>query len=152
MRNAARQPTASTPSAAAVPTIVFHGRSDRTVHPDNGRRVIEEAAARAAAAGIALQREEQRLTVVGRTVTRTVYNDPHQVRQLEHWEATGAVTAPHTTSGTTAPLVLHRRAASHTHNNYDVNDSPGLNSTARYGHRANFDVGDTLGWFGTEAA
>lgn len=86
MRNAARQPTASAASAAAVPTIVFHGRSDRTVHPDNGRHVVEEAAARAAAAGIALQREEQRLTVAGRTVTRTVYSDPRQVPRLEHWE------------------------------------------------------------------
>jgi poly(hydroxyalkanoate) depolymerase family esterase len=86
MRKAARKPTASTGSSAAVPTIVFHGRADRTVHPGNGRKVIEEAAARAQAAGVALQREEQQMMVAGRTVTRTVYTDAQQVTRLEHWD------------------------------------------------------------------
>lgn len=91
MRRAAHKPTAHTASGAAVPTIVFHGRADRTVHPGNGRKVIEEAAARAQAAGMALQREDQQLTVGGRTVTRTIYKDAQQVPRLEHWDiAAGA--------------------------------------------------------------
>jgi poly(hydroxyalkanoate) depolymerase family esterase len=86
MRMAARKPMSSATSAALVPTIVFHGRADRTVHPGNGRKVIEEAAARAQAAGIALQCEERQMTVAGRTVTRTVYRDLQQVPRLEHWD------------------------------------------------------------------
>lgn len=86
MRRPARDPVANAPSGAALPTIVFHGRSDRTVHPDNGRRIVEEAAARALAAGIALTREEQRMTVGSDIVTRTLYTDPRQVARLEHWE------------------------------------------------------------------
>lgn len=86
MRTAARRPAGRTKSETVVPTIVFHGRADRTVHPGNGRKVIEEAAAQAQAAGIALQREEQQLAVDGRTVTRTVYKDTQQVPRLEHWE------------------------------------------------------------------
>jgi poly(hydroxyalkanoate) depolymerase family esterase len=86
MRKAARKPTTGATSIPAVPTIVFHGRADRTVHPGNGRMVIEEAAARAQAAGIPLQREEQQMTVAGRTAIRTVYKDPQQVSRLEHWD------------------------------------------------------------------
>lgn len=93
MRTAARKPTPSAASGAAVPTIVFHGASDRIVHPGNGLQVIREAAARAAAAGIALQREEQRLTVAGRAVTRTLYKDARQVPRLEHWEIAGGTHA-----------------------------------------------------------
>ncbi|HET8747570.1 MAG TPA: PHB depolymerase family esterase, partial [Ramlibacter sp.] len=86
MRTAARKTTASPASAAAVPTIVFHGTSDRIVHPGNGRQVIREAAAQAASCGISLQRVEQQVTVGGRTVTRTIYRDAHHVPRLEHWE------------------------------------------------------------------
>lgn len=86
MRTAARKTTAGAASSAAVPTIVFHGASDRIVHPDNGRQVIQDAAARAAAAGLALQREEQQVTVAGRAVTRTLYKDARQLPRFEHWE------------------------------------------------------------------
>ena len=95
MRKPARgaAPAASGPP---VPTIVFHGRSDRTVHPDNGRRIAEEAAARATAAGIVLAREDQRTTGAGRPATRTVYKDAEGVSRVEHWEIAGA---PHAWSG-----------------------------------------------------
>lgn len=93
MRTAARKPTASSTSAAAVPTIVFHGGSDRIVHPDNGRQVIREAAARAASSGIPLHAVEQQVTLGGRSVTRTIYRDAHQVSRLEHWEIAGGMHA-----------------------------------------------------------
>lgn len=99
MRTAARRPAAGTASAAVVPTIVFHGRADRTVHPGNGRKVIEEAVAQAQAAGIALQREEEQLAVAGRKVTRTVYKDTQQVPRLEHWDIAAG---PHAWSGGSA--------------------------------------------------
>lgn len=93
MRTAARKPPARTGPTQVVPTIVFHGRADRTVHPGNGRKVIEEAAAQAQAAGLALQREEERLAVGGRTVMRTVYKDTQHVPRLEHWEIAAAAHA-----------------------------------------------------------
>ncbi|HEX2544342.1 MAG TPA: PHB depolymerase family esterase [Ramlibacter sp.] len=93
MRRPPRTPGARLAGTAAVPTIVFHGRSDRTVHPENGRQVVEQAAARAAAAGIALQRDEQEVTLAGRPVKRAVYRDAGQVRRLEHWEIGGAAHA-----------------------------------------------------------
>lgn len=86
MRRAARKPAPGTASAAAIPTIVFHGRADRTVHPGNGRHVIEEAVERARAAGMVLQRDEQRITAAGHAATRTVYKDAQGVARLEHWE------------------------------------------------------------------
>jgi poly(hydroxyalkanoate) depolymerase family esterase len=91
MRSGARHNSTGTAPAAAVPTIVFHGASDRTVHPGNGRRIVEEAAGHAAAAGITLQRKEQRTSTAGRPVTRTVYVDERDVARLEHWDiAAGA--------------------------------------------------------------
>lgn len=96
MRKAARKPLEATRPPAPVPTIVFHGRADRTVHPGNGRKLIEEAAARAQAAGVALQCEAQEIMVAGRSVTRTVYRDPQQVARLEHWDIAAG---PHAWSG-----------------------------------------------------
>lgn len=78
---------------AAVPTIVFHGTADPTVHPDNGRHVIEDAAARMAAAGMALRRDEQRFTSGGQAVTRTVYSDAAAAPRIEHWEVEGVAHA-----------------------------------------------------------
>ncbi|MCG2595814.1 PHB depolymerase family esterase [Ramlibacter sp. XY19] len=92
MRKPARGASAPAAPGAPVPTIVFHGRSDRTVHPDNGRRIAEEAAARASAAGIVLAREDQRLAT-GRPATRTVYKDSQGVSRVEHWEIAGAAHA-----------------------------------------------------------
>ncbi|GAB3777671.1 PHB depolymerase family esterase [Ramlibacter monticola] len=86
MRRPARKPGAGATSLAVVPTIVFHGDSDRTVHPDNGCQLIAEAVARATVSDIELQPQEQCLTLAGRTVKRTIYHDPLQVPRLEHWE------------------------------------------------------------------
>jgi poly(3-hydroxybutyrate) depolymerase len=56
----------------AIPTIVFHGDSDTTVHPSNGEyAIVGEARSDTGEAG-------------GRTYTRTRY------RGLEHWLVHGA--------------------------------------------------------------
>lgn len=89
MRRPARTASTGTASGVVVPTIVFHGGSDRTVHPDNGRRLIAEALARASSSGIPLLPREQTVTVAGRTAQRTVYHDPLGVSRLEHWDIPG---------------------------------------------------------------
>jgi poly(hydroxyalkanoate) depolymerase family esterase len=99
MRRPARTAATGATSAAIVPTIVFHGGADRTVHPDNGRRLIAEALAGAGSAGIALLPQEQTVTVAGRTVRRTTYRDPLGVPRIEHWDIPGG---PHAWSGGSA--------------------------------------------------
>lgn len=71
--------------AAAVPTIVFHGDADRTVHPANG----QQAYARSVAAGGAAQTESGR-SPGGRTWTRRVQRDAAGKVVAEHWEIHGA--------------------------------------------------------------
>lgn len=99
MRRPARTASTGATSAAVVPTIVFHGGSDRTVHPDNGRGLVAEALARASASGIALRPQEQIVTEAGRTARRTVYHDPLGVPRLEHWDIPDG---PHAWSGGSA--------------------------------------------------
>ena len=55
----------------AVPTIVFHGDQDHTVHPLNGEQVSEQVSA--AAPGAAGNRVEQGVSSGGRRFTRTVH-------------------------------------------------------------------------------
>ncbi len=70
----------------AVPTIVFHGDGDRTVHPVNGERVIEQATP-VAALGTTVTRG----TAPGGTAyTRTVRADGEGRAILEHWVLHGA--------------------------------------------------------------
>lgn len=99
MRKATRQRSGGQAGSAAVPTIVLHGRADPTVHPGNGRHVVEDAVARMAAAGVRLAREEQQVPTDGRPVTRTVYRDAGAVPRLEHWEIAAG---PHAWSGGSA--------------------------------------------------
>ncbi len=73
--------------AVPVPTIVFHGDQDRTVHPRNGEQVIE--AALGGAAGAALQ-VEQGLTSQGRRYTRSTHVGAHGDAVAEHWLLHGA--------------------------------------------------------------
>jgi poly(hydroxyalkanoate) depolymerase family esterase len=78
MRRAPRG-TAGEPGAA--PVIVFHGTSDRTVHPGNGKEIVQAAAAAYEAAGVALHR-----TQAG-PVTR--FSAPDGTPLVEHWEIRG---------------------------------------------------------------
>jgi poly(hydroxyalkanoate) depolymerase family esterase len=100
MRSGPRKGSAAAAPGSLVPTIVFHGDADRTVHPRNGRAIVEEGAARATASGIALRRQEQRTTADGRPVTRVVYVDERDVTRLELWEIAAAAHAWSGGSGT----------------------------------------------------
>ena len=70
----------------AVPTIVFHGDQDRTVHPRNGERVI--AAVRAS--GAAGARVEQGTCGQGRRYTRSADAPASGSAAAEHWLVHGA--------------------------------------------------------------
>ena len=73
----------------AVPTIVFHGDRDTTVHPRNGHHVIARS----------MQITNSRKTVHrgrvtgGHAYTRTIHTDPSGRAVFEHWEIHGAAHA-----------------------------------------------------------
>ena len=65
----------------AIPTIVFHGDQDRTVHPRNGAEV-----AIGAAAGASYVREVERGTVPGgRSYSRSVHRNQSGKQMIEDW-------------------------------------------------------------------
>ena len=77
-------------TARGVPTIVFHGDSDATVHPSNGEQVIAQAAAPSrenaranvsAHGDAAVESGEAR----GRAYTQTTYRDAAGKSVMEHW-------------------------------------------------------------------
>ena len=65
----------------AVPSIVFHGDQDATVHPRNGEQASEQAVAAAqGASGQSLtQRKEQGVASGGRRFTRTVHQRSNDI-------------------------------------------------------------------------
>ncbi|HYE40116.1 MAG TPA: PHB depolymerase family esterase [Ramlibacter sp.] len=71
--------------ASRMPTIVFHGDADSTVHPDNAQAVI------AACAGADLTAEEESVSHKGRRrATRRVYRSAQGQVVAEHWVVHGA--------------------------------------------------------------
>ena len=71
--------------ASAVPTIVFHGDRDNTVHPRNGDHVIAQKRT------TNLQKKIHRGRVPGgHAYTRTIHTDARGRAILEHWEIHGA--------------------------------------------------------------
>jgi poly(hydroxyalkanoate) depolymerase family esterase len=69
-----------------VPTIVFHGDRDSTVHPNNGDEVIEQSLK-----ATGTQRDVHRGKVAGgHAYTRTVHSDARGRQVLEHWSIHGA--------------------------------------------------------------
>ncbi len=77
--------------ASGMPTIVFHGDADRTVHASNGDQVI---AASTGAGGHVAAEEIQ--TPGGRSATRRVHRSADGQVLAEHWLVHGA---PHAWSG-----------------------------------------------------
>jgi len=72
--------------APTVPTIVFHGDADTTVHPRNGDHVIAQAVGTTSA-----QTKVQRGRVPGgHAYTRTIHSDASGRSILEQWEIHGA--------------------------------------------------------------
>jgi poly(hydroxyalkanoate) depolymerase family esterase len=74
-------------AGAPMPTIVFHGDRDRTVHPSNGEHVLRAATANHRTAGAAT--EERGQAPGGHAYTRTVQRDATGNTVLEYWEVHG---------------------------------------------------------------
>lgn len=83
---AMRGGAAAAPGLAGVPTIVFHGDADGTVHPDNGEHVVA-ASARAARPDDGAGRER---VDGGRAYTRRVYRSAEGEVLAEHWLVHGS--------------------------------------------------------------
>ena len=82
------RPRRAESGARAVPTIVFHGDDDPTVHPEHGRHVIDDALALAArGTPDAVLRDAGG---PGRRATRSVYRDAEGRSRAEHWEVHGS--------------------------------------------------------------
>ena len=70
-------------SARSVPTIVFHGDRDTTVHPRNGDQVAGAAPGK----NVSVDRGQ---VPGGHAYTRTVHSDPTGRVEVEHWLVHGA--------------------------------------------------------------
>jgi poly(3-hydroxybutyrate) depolymerase len=69
-----------------VPTIVFHGDHDNTVHPDNGERIFTGAAgANGRTSSVVCGRVPG-----GHAYTRTALTDTNGRAASEHWSIHGA--------------------------------------------------------------
>lgn len=66
-----------------MPTIVFHGDADSTVHPRNGEHVV--AAALAGHRGASHTAESRTQSLNGRSVTRRTYADAYGRDAVEYW-------------------------------------------------------------------
>lgn len=86
-----------------LPTIVFHGDADATVHPDNGEKIVSAALAAWDAAGLALTKLERcegevatHSDTPNRSTRRTTYSGTDGKPYVDYW-AIGA--GPHAWSG-----------------------------------------------------
>ena len=69
-----------------VPTIIFHGDRDATVHPNNGGQILEQSVRT-----MSTQKKVQRGQVHGgHAYTRTIHSDASGRGMLEHWSIHGA--------------------------------------------------------------
>ena len=78
--------TKTRPRGARVRTIVFHGGSDRTVHPSNAGLIVADA--RAGFPGAAQETQHGR-SAGGRAYTRTSIRDARGIVHVEHWAIEG---------------------------------------------------------------
>jgi len=131
MRHGGRARAPGDPAAKedVMPTIVFHGDADSTVHPDNGDQIVLAAIAALKASGVPLRRslipqEMPAPTGEMRHTLRTVYSAEDQRSYVEYWSveagphawsggsAAGSFTDPHGPDASTAMLAFflqHRR-------------------------------------------
>jgi poly(hydroxyalkanoate) depolymerase family esterase len=73
-------------SGPSVPTIIFHGDRDTTVHPNNGDRIAEQSAKAARAKSKVIDGRVPR----GHAYTRTILTDAGGRAISEHWNVHGA--------------------------------------------------------------
>lgn len=87
-----RAASATGAAARQVPTIVFHGDLDSTVHPRNGDQVVAAALHAATGAGgpTSSPQVQQGVSPRGRRYTRTTYPGPQGRLWAEHWLVHGA--------------------------------------------------------------
>ncbi len=89
MRNSGAVGQAERPPAAAhvMPTIVFHGDRDTTVHPSNGEEIVAQLVGRAKDAEVVTRRGSSQS---GRRYTCTVHRGKDGSVTAEHWVIEGA--------------------------------------------------------------
>ncbi len=86
MRQGGSGPKVTSVSRPPVPTIIFHGDRDTTVHPDNGSQILEQSVRT-----MRTQKKVHRGQVPkGHAYTRTILNDARGRAVLEHWNIHGA--------------------------------------------------------------
>ena len=78
------RPSAVAGASHSIPTIVFHGDHDKTVHPRNGIDVISKSAHREGGHGGQVWTERGQ-ALDGHSYTRTVHRDAAGRVVLEHW-------------------------------------------------------------------
>jgi poly(hydroxyalkanoate) depolymerase family esterase len=83
-----RGPAVASAATSGVPTIVFHGDADATVHPGNGEHVIAASVHKEAAV-----EEHAGVSAGGRRYTRQVHRAPDGRVVAEHWVVHGAAHA-----------------------------------------------------------
>ena len=84
-----------------MPTIVFHGSADTTVHPGNSQSIVQAAKAALTASGLALQHSEALQSPPSadenlRQAKRSVYKGDDGRSFIEHWSIVGS---PHAWAG-----------------------------------------------------
>ena len=82
--------SASESGSASVPTIVFHGDQDRTVHPRNGEQVVAAATSGVVGNEVGRPTLEQGACAGGKRFTRSVYRGDDGSVRAEHWLVHGA--------------------------------------------------------------
>ena len=81
----------------ALPTIVFHGCADKTVHPDNGENISNAAVAAFKASGLSLLKQSSAVDDSTRQSTeRVTYRSDDGRSYVEHWQIDEG---PHAWSG-----------------------------------------------------
>ena len=84
-------------NGAALPTIVFHGSGDKTVHPDNGDYITDAAVAALRDSGLALAESRVLVDTAGGPATeKVVFRNADGPSYVEHWRVTAG---PHAWSG-----------------------------------------------------
>ena len=74
------------PKGAGIRTIVFHGESDRTVHPSNAALIVADARA---GFPVAAQETQHGRSAGGRAYTRTLIRGARGVVDVEQWTIEG---------------------------------------------------------------
>jgi poly(hydroxyalkanoate) depolymerase family esterase len=105
-----------------LPTIIFHGTADKTVHPDNSQHITKAALAGLKAAGLQLVKTESSMTHNGVEKTeRVVYSTNDGKPYIENWriddgahawfggDAAGSYTDPDGPSASAAMLAFFLR-------------------------------------------